>query len=582
VSSLNLVDLAGSECAAKSGADGQRRTEGSYINRSLLTLATVIQRLITASGHVPYRDSKLTRILEPALGGNSRTAIICTVTPAAQHFAESLNTLKFAARAKRMKNRPIVNDVNVSAQLPTEDLPLLKRYRDEIENLRREKERLEQVNLQDRVELEDKRGQVEELKMQIQRLEHMFVDQKSSQSKEAAAATAGGVGSGGRSARFQLHGKRSSLREESGPPGTGGDARATPSTGAEDSRKLFSQSKALVTDLLARVTRRAEELSGQVDDFGALTSRDQTGRSVRSPHLLPAATASRSSSAPAGDALAHADGVHQDRNDKGSGESPASVAASSEALLVAGAGRPSSDKGPGPSSPQPKSPSAGSSRASLRSIESQRVEEALRGELLSELFSCVEGLRDVEASMDLLGKSLRKRDLNERGFKNIIRDMISKMGFLETRNAELIQELQTRAKESQSLRGDVKLLEDNILELATLGDDLRRKDEELAADRRERHRVEAESAQRAAEIEALRVEVDLLRLDREDLQKRVTNLTKGGGAAEEMQQEMENLRQDVSRLRLEASTQRLQMQKMQAEMRKSQVSGPIGGGGSIS
>ena len=114
VSSLNLVDLAGSESASKSGVVGQRRTEGSYINKSLLTLATVIQRLITASGHVPYRDSKLTRILEPALGGNSRTAIICTVTPAPQHFGESMNTLKFAARAKKMKNKPILNDINVS------------------------------------------------------------------------------------------------------------------------------------------------------------------------------------------------------------------------------------------------------------------------------------------------------------------------------------------------------------------------------------------------------------------------------------------------------------------------------------
>ncbi|KAJ1476080.1 kinesin motor domain-containing protein, partial [Baffinella frigidus] len=92
------VDLAGSESAAKSGGDGQRRAEGSYINKSLLTLATVIQRLITASGHIPYRDSKLTRILEPALGGNSSTAIICTITPAQHHLAETMNTLKFAAR----------------------------------------------------------------------------------------------------------------------------------------------------------------------------------------------------------------------------------------------------------------------------------------------------------------------------------------------------------------------------------------------------------------------------------------------------------------------------------------------------
>ena len=83
----------------------------------------------------------MTRILEPALGGNSRTAIICTVTPAAHHFAESMNTLKFAARAKKMKNKPILNDINVSSNtVSADDLPLLKKYRDEIDKLRKEKE----------------------------------------------------------------------------------------------------------------------------------------------------------------------------------------------------------------------------------------------------------------------------------------------------------------------------------------------------------------------------------------------------------------------------------------------------------
>ncbi|XP_071909918.1 kinesin-like protein KIN-7O isoform X2 [Coffea arabica] len=84
VSVLNLVDLAGSERAAKTGAEGVRLKEGSHINKSLMTLGTVIKKLSegveSQGGHVPYRDSKLTRILQPALGGNANTAIICNIT----------------------------------------------------------------------------------------------------------------------------------------------------------------------------------------------------------------------------------------------------------------------------------------------------------------------------------------------------------------------------------------------------------------------------------------------------------------------------------------------------------------------
>ncbi|VAI32737.1 unnamed protein product [Triticum turgidum subsp. durum] len=84
VSVLNLVDLAGSERAAKTGAEGVRLKEGSHINKSLMTLGTVIKKLSEGikgqGGHVPYRDSKLTRILQPALGGNANTAIICNIT----------------------------------------------------------------------------------------------------------------------------------------------------------------------------------------------------------------------------------------------------------------------------------------------------------------------------------------------------------------------------------------------------------------------------------------------------------------------------------------------------------------------
>lgn len=134
VSALTLVDLAGSERIAKTGAEGQRMKEGAAINKSLLTLGTVINKLsegvAAAGGHIPYRDSKLTRILQPSLGGNAKTAIICAITPAAQHVEESHSTLRFACRAKRVVNNATVNEV-------LSDAAVLKRQANEIEELRR-------------------------------------------------------------------------------------------------------------------------------------------------------------------------------------------------------------------------------------------------------------------------------------------------------------------------------------------------------------------------------------------------------------------------------------------------------------
>ena len=95
VSQLNLVDLAGSERQRHTDAEGQRLKEGGYINQSLMVLGTVISRLSEgAKGFIPYRDSKLTRMLQASLGGNSRTAIIATVTPAFIHAQETLGTLR--------------------------------------------------------------------------------------------------------------------------------------------------------------------------------------------------------------------------------------------------------------------------------------------------------------------------------------------------------------------------------------------------------------------------------------------------------------------------------------------------------
>ncbi|OVA13008.1 Kinesin [Macleaya cordata] len=119
VASLNLVDLAGSERASQTNVDGVRLKEGSHINRSLLTLTTVIRKLSGGrrSCHIPYRDSKLTRILQPSLGGNSRTAIICTMSPALSHMEQSRNTLSFASRAKEVTNSAQVNMVVAEKQL---------------------------------------------------------------------------------------------------------------------------------------------------------------------------------------------------------------------------------------------------------------------------------------------------------------------------------------------------------------------------------------------------------------------------------------------------------------------------------
>ncbi|KAK6921217.1 NPK1-activating kinesin-like protein, C-terminal [Dillenia turbinata] len=119
VASLNFVDLAGSERASQTHADGARLREGCHINLSLMTLTTVIRKLSVGkrSGHIPYRDSKLTRILQHSLGGNARTAIICTLSPAFSHVEQSRNTLSFATRAKEVTNNAQVNMVVSDKQL---------------------------------------------------------------------------------------------------------------------------------------------------------------------------------------------------------------------------------------------------------------------------------------------------------------------------------------------------------------------------------------------------------------------------------------------------------------------------------
>ncbi|KAJ3479834.1 hypothetical protein NLG97_g8219 [Lecanicillium saksenae] len=128
---LFLVDLAGSEKVGKTGASGQTLEEAKKINKSLSALGMVINALTDGkSSHVPYRDSKLTRILQESLGGNSRTTLIINCSPSSYNDAETLSTLRFGTRAKNIKNKAKVN-----AELsPAELKALLKKAQGQVTN----------------------------------------------------------------------------------------------------------------------------------------------------------------------------------------------------------------------------------------------------------------------------------------------------------------------------------------------------------------------------------------------------------------------------------------------------------------
>ncbi|KAL6555476.1 Kinesin-like protein KIN-7D, chloroplastic [Orobanche gracilis] len=135
LSQLNLIDLAGSE-SSKAGTTGLRRKEGSYINKSLLTLGTVISKLTDGkSSHVPYRESKLTRLLQSSLSGHGRVSFICTVTPSSSNSEETHNTLKFAHRTKHIEIQAAQNKI-------IDEKSLIKKYQQEIRCLKEELEQL--------------------------------------------------------------------------------------------------------------------------------------------------------------------------------------------------------------------------------------------------------------------------------------------------------------------------------------------------------------------------------------------------------------------------------------------------------
>ncbi|XP_071987108.1 kinesin-like protein KIF11 isoform X2 [Engystomops pustulosus] len=131
IGKLNLVDLAGSENIGRSGAVDKRAREAGNINQSLLTLGRVITALVERAPHIPYRESKLTRILQDSLGGRTKTSIIATVSPASINLEETVSTLDYANRAKSIMNKPEVNQKLTKRAL-------IKEYTEEIERLKRD------------------------------------------------------------------------------------------------------------------------------------------------------------------------------------------------------------------------------------------------------------------------------------------------------------------------------------------------------------------------------------------------------------------------------------------------------------
>ncbi|XP_061908773.1 kinesin-like protein KIF3B [Entelurus aequoreus] len=134
VGKLNLVDLAGSERQTKTGAQGERLKEATKINLSLSALGNVISALVDGrSSHIPYRDSKLTRLLQDSLGGNARTVMVANIGPASYNVEETLTTLRYSNRAKNIKNKPRVNEDPKDA--------LLRKFQEEIAKLKEQLEK---------------------------------------------------------------------------------------------------------------------------------------------------------------------------------------------------------------------------------------------------------------------------------------------------------------------------------------------------------------------------------------------------------------------------------------------------------
>ncbi|WMV56398.1 hypothetical protein MTR67_049783 [Solanum verrucosum] len=177
---LNLVDLAGSENISRSGAREGRAREAGEINKSLLTLGRVINALVEHSGHIPYRDSKLTRLLRDSLGGKTKTCIIATISPSVHCLEETLSTLDYAHRAKNIKNKPEINQKMMKSAL-------IKDLYSEIDRLKQEVYAAREKNgiyiprdryLQDEAEKKAMSEKIERMELDFESRDKQFMELK--------------------------------------------------------------------------------------------------------------------------------------------------------------------------------------------------------------------------------------------------------------------------------------------------------------------------------------------------------------------------------------------------------------------
>ncbi|GAB2302414.1 Kinesin-like protein KIN-5C, variant 2 [Dionaea muscipula] len=171
---LNLVDLAGSENISRSGAREGRAREAGEINKSLLTLGRVINALVEHLGHIPYRDSKLTRLLCDSLGGRTNACIIANISPSGHCVDETLSTLDFAHRAKNVRNKPEVNQKMMKSTL-------IKDLYAENEQLKAEVYAARERCYQEESERKAMTDQIEQMKLTIENLRNELASSKSSE-----------------------------------------------------------------------------------------------------------------------------------------------------------------------------------------------------------------------------------------------------------------------------------------------------------------------------------------------------------------------------------------------------------------
>merc|ERR1712241_1582200 len=180
-SKINLVDLAGSEKSKTAGTSGEQLKQGAAINKSLSTLSLVIEKLSQKGAGktgiaVPYRESKLTRLLQNALGGSSKTIMICALSPASTNYQETLSTLRYASRAKQIQNVALVNE------LPQEKL--VRQLREENAQLKEYVARMEGTTSSDVLEIQEKLQNVHALQAALDEMNKQDFGARVTQAKE--------------------------------------------------------------------------------------------------------------------------------------------------------------------------------------------------------------------------------------------------------------------------------------------------------------------------------------------------------------------------------------------------------------